>query len=83
MKLVRRVRRLSAADPKVVGAQPVNIATDQAPLVRFVLDFLYNKLYNESIAYPQQIKCCISTASTLQVHNVPKNRTINGSENPQ
>jgi len=44
-------RRLNAADH----------ATDQAPFVRLILDFRYNelKLYNESIAYPQQIKCCI------------------------
>jgi len=32
-------RRLNAADPKVVGAQPLVNDTDQAPLIRFVLDF--------------------------------------------
>ena len=43
----------------------------QTPLIRFVEDLLYNKLYNKSTTNPQQIhnksKCC--TTSPQQVHN--------------
>ena len=39
----------------------------QTPLIWFVVDLLYNKLYNKSMTNPQQIESC--TTNPQQVHN--------------
>jgi len=81
---IKLVRRAATTDHKTAERcrlqscwrKPLDNATNQASFVIFVSDLWYNKLYNESIAYPPQIKCCLgSTASPQQVHNIWKNCT--------
>ena len=42
-------------------------AKSQSPLIRFVADLLYNKLYNKSTTNPQQIESCTTNPQHLDM----------------
>jgi len=82
LRLTRLCQVLTASNTFPLISYHVHYA--QTPLIRFVVDLLYNLLYNKSTTNPRQIydksKCCTTNPRQIdrlqQIHNISTCRDV-------